>query len=140
MIRKVSGCLCKDTGFCYRAEASNPRPMGHSVCVACKSLLKYWMTQPQLASLWERMVKKKKRRRRRRIHLQFDPCVRRIPWKQKWQPTPVFLPGKSHGQRSLACCSPWGCKESDMTEQLAQPQLAGIPFRKPLVVQFLSRV
>ena len=37
--------------------------MGHSVCVACKSLLKYWMNQPQLASLWERMVKKKKKKK-----------------------------------------------------------------------------
>ena len=33
-----------------------------------------------------------------------------------WKPTPVFLPGKSHGQRSLAGCSPWGCEEWDMTE------------------------
>ena len=31
----------------------------------------------------------------------FDPCVRKIPWRRRWQPTPVFLPGKSHGQRSL---------------------------------------
>ena len=34
----------------------------------------------------------------------------------KWQPTPVLLPGKSHGLRSLVGYSPWGCKESDMTE------------------------
>ena len=33
-----------------------------------------------------------------------------------WQPTPVFLPGESHGQRALAGYSSWGCKESDMTE------------------------
>ena len=39
-----------------------------------------------------------------------------IPWKKKWQPTPVFLPGKSQGQRNLVDYSPWGCKESDMTE------------------------
>ena len=38
-------------------------------------------------------------------------------WRRKWQPTPVFLPGKPHGQRSLAGYSPWGRKESDMTEQ-----------------------
>ena len=38
--------------------------------------------------------------------------------KRKWQPTPVFLPGKSHGQRSLAGYSPWGLKESDTTELL----------------------
>ena len=35
-----------------------------------------------------------------------------------WQPTPVLLPGKSHGQRSLVGCSPWGCEESDTTERL----------------------
>ena len=39
-------------------------------------------------------------------------------WRRKWQPTPVFLPGESHGQRSLVGYSPWGCKESDTTEQL----------------------
>ena len=37
-------------------------------------------------------------------------------WRRKWQPTPVFLPGKSHGQRSLAGYCPWGCKESDTAE------------------------
>ena len=44
--------------------------------------------------------------------------VGKIPWSRKWQPTPVFLPGKSHGQRSLAGYNPWGQKESDTTEQL----------------------
>ena len=38
------------------------------------------------------------------------------PWMRKWQPTPVFLPGKAYEQRSLAGYSPWGCEESDMTE------------------------
>ena len=37
------------------------------------------------------------------------------PLEKKWQPTPVFLPGKSHGQRSLGAYGPWGCKELDMT-------------------------
>ena len=45
-----------------------------------------------------------------------DPWVRRIPWRREWQPTPVFLPGEAHGQRSLAGYSPWGRRESDMTE------------------------
>ena len=44
----------------------------------------------------------------------FDPWVGKIPWRRKWKPTPVFLPGGSHGQRSLADYSPWGCKESVM--------------------------
>ena len=41
-----------------------------------------------------------------------------MPWRKTWQPTPVFLPGKSHGQRSLVGYSPWGRKELDTTEQL----------------------
>ena len=45
--------------------------------------------------------------------------VRKIPWSGKWQPTPVFLPGKDHGQRNLVGCSPWGCKESEMTKRLS---------------------
>ena len=40
---------------------------------------------------------------------------RKIPWKRKWQPTPVFLPGKPLGQRSLVGYSPWGCKGSNTT-------------------------
>ena len=39
-------------------------------------------------------------------------------WRRQWQPTPVLLPGKSHGWRSLVGCSPWGQKESDTTERL----------------------
>ena len=55
----------------------------------------------------------------------FNPWVMKIPWRREWQATPVFLPGKSHGQRSLGWgrggeggYSPWGHKELDMTEQL----------------------
>ena len=46
----------------------------------------------------------------------FPPWVGKIPWRREWQPNPVFLPGKSRGQRSLAGCIPWGHKESDTTE------------------------
>ena len=48
----------------------------------------------------------------------FDPWVGKIPWRRTWQPTPVFLPGESHGQRSLVGYGPWDRKESDMTERL----------------------
>ena len=48
----------------------------------------------------------------------FDPWVGKIPWRREWQPSPVLLPGESHGQRSLAGYSPWGHKELDMTERL----------------------
>ena len=53
---------------------------------------------------------------RRHKRCQFDPSIRKIPWRRKWQPIPVFLPGKSHEQRSLVGYSPWGCKELDTTE------------------------
>ena len=45
------------------------------------------------------------------------PWVGKIPWRRKWQPTPVFWPGESHGWRSLVGYSPQGCKEFDTTEQ-----------------------
>ena len=46
----------------------------------------------------------------------FDPWVGKVLWRRAWQPTPVFLPRESYGQRSLVGCSPWGRKELDMTE------------------------
>ena len=46
----------------------------------------------------------------------FDPWVGKIPWRRAWQHSPVFLPGESHGQRSLEDSGPWFIKESDMTE------------------------
>ena len=49
---------------------------------------------------------------------QVDPWVGKIPWRRKWQPASVCLPGKSQGRRSLVGYSPWGCKESDTTEWL----------------------
>ena len=74
-----------------------------------KFLVNLWLVQCNyyyfVASLVVQTVK----------HLQcrgpgFSLWVRKIPWRRKWQPTPVLLPGKSHGQRSLAGCSPWGCR------------------------------
>ena len=59
----------------------------------------------------------------------FDPGIGQIPWKRKWQPTPVFLPGKFHGQKSLVGYRPWGLRESDMTEHTCthmERQLLGV--------------
>ena len=53
---------------------------------------------------------------RRSRRCRFNPWVRKIPWRRKWQPTPVFLPGETRGQRSLDGYSPWGRKASDTTE------------------------
>ena len=49
----------------------------------------------------------------------YSVCVEKIPWSRKWQPTPGFLPVKSHGQRSLLGYSPWRLKESDTTKRPA---------------------
>ena len=63
-----------------------------------------------------------------RLRIFLFPCNSNFVWiicsqqqwfrRRQWHPTPVFLPGKSHGRRSLVGCSPWGCQESDMTERL----------------------
>ena len=52
--------------------------------------------------------------RRCRFHAWF----RKILWRRKWQPTPIFFPGKFSGERSLSGYNPWGCKESDVPERL----------------------
>ena len=67
-----------------------------------------WMSQVALV-VKNPLCKRPKRCR-------FDPWVGKIPWRRAWQLTPVFLPGESHGQRSLAGYSPWDHKESDMAK------------------------
>ena len=52
------------------------------------------------------------------VRCEFEPWVRKIPWRREWQPTPVFLPRESHGQRCLAGFSPQGHTESDTMRQL----------------------
>ena len=62
------------------------------------------------------MVKTPTYQYRRHRRQGFNRWLGKIPRRKKWQPIPVFLPGESHGQRRLAGYSPWGHKESDMTE------------------------
>ena len=54
---------------------------------------------------------------KKQVSVPFCNWIMHPSWRREWQPTPVFLPGESRGQRSLARYSPWGCKESDMTER-----------------------
>ena len=68
----------------------------------------------KLASLVAQVVKNLLQCRRPRV----QSWVRKIPGRRKWQPTPVFLPGESHGQRSLSGYSPWAPKELDTTKRL----------------------
>ena len=53
--------------------------------------------------------------------MQVQYLVRKIPWRREWQPTPVFLPGRSHALKSLAGYSPWGLKELDVIEHILTP-------------------
>ena len=54
------------------------------------------------------------------VRRRFNPWVGKIPWRSKWLPTPIFMPGKSHAQRSLEGYRPWGHKASDTTELTSQ--------------------
>ena len=63
--------------------------------------------------------------------LGFDPWVGKMPWKRKWQPTLVFLPGKSHGKRTLAGYSPWGHRRVGHTQAQAHGTLCGKKSPRP---------
>ena len=71
----------------------------------------------------------------------FDPWVGKIPWKRKWQPTPVFLPGKSHGQSSLAGCRLWGCKgiRHNLATKQRQQLVSMTVLFSPSALQFLCK-
>ena len=65
----------------------------------------------------------------------FDPWVGKIPWRRKWQPTPVFLPGKSHGQRKLVLYSPWVAKS---WTRLSNFTFTFLPRNKCLLISWLQ--
>ena len=92
-------------------------------CVSCPSILwpcNSWPHGPHIyASLVAQIVKNLPAK----IEPGFNFWIRKIPWRKNWQPTPVFLPGEFHGQRSLAGYSPWDCKESDTTEWLTHTHI-----------------
>ena len=92
-----------NSGDSYRKN-SNCREVFLSVSGIARTRLPRWLR-------WWRICLQCRRPR-------FDPWVGKIPWRSKWEPTPVFLLGEFHGQRSLAGYSPWARKESDTTKQL----------------------
>jgi len=98
-----------------RLPNSPTRKVRASVCLSVMLSSCLWaaltLLIPDVASNKEPACQCKRHKR-----LEFDPYVGKIPWRKKWQPTAVFLPGKSHGQRSLADYSPWSCRELDTTD------------------------
>ena len=69
----------------------------------------------------------------------FDPWVGKIPWRRVWQPTPVFWPGESHGQRCLVGYSPQDCKELDTTEHQRTDAFELLCWRRLLRVPWTAR-
>ena len=77
---------------------------------------------------------------RRHKRLGFNPWVGKIPWRREGQPTPVFLPGESHGQRSLVGCSPWGRKELDTTQRLIHTSSQLVDHSSPNILKMLKYI
>ena len=73
----------------------------------------------------------------RRKRCRFDSWVGNIPWRKKWQPTPVFLPGEFHGQRSLVGYSPQGHTELEKTEATQHACVLRVGTTKTLLLQLL---
>ena len=86
----------------------------HSICQ------QIWKTQ-QWPQDWKRSVvipTPKKGNAKECSNYRTIALISHASWRRQWHPTPVLLPGKSHGRRNLVGCSPWGLEESDMTERL----------------------
>ena len=100
--------MCIEKDCCLRRlQLSRSRESEITLTIIFKGLLS-WYSGEESASQC-----------RRPKRLGFDSWVRKISWRRKWQPPQVFLLGKSHGQRSLGGCNPWGHKESDILEWLS---------------------
>ena len=103
----------EDTANNEQSQSLNPSSSGYESTFllphcALASYYLYWIIGLPWSFRWHS------------IHLQcrrpgFDPWIGKIPWRRDWLPTPIFLPGEFHGQRSLVGYSPWGHKESDTT-------------------------
>ena len=97
----------------------------HASCnaaVICSFIFSSWEVYD-----WWHSGKKFTHQHRRSGRPGFDPWMGKVPWRRKWQATPVFLPGKSRGWRSLVDYSPQGCKGSDTTEWVNNMRINPLP-------------
>ena len=113
----------------FSRESSWSRSWTWVSCISCiaKQILYHWATREILAVLlrsanWCATGKESTCQCRRHKRCRFSPWVRKIPWRRKWQPTLLFLPGEFHGQRCLAGYSSWGHKQSNTAEHSTQNQ------------------
>ena len=115
----------------YPAHLSVPFPQGHRLALCLCHILVvliifHTLHQQKDSSMKSRMTgfpagtsgKEPACQCRRHKRPRFNTWVRKIPWRRAWQPTPVFLPGESHGERSLLGYGPWGRKELDTIEAI----------------------
>ena len=119
-------CYALDTMYFFHLSLQVPHE-AHGILIL-ENWEMHWLTDlPGIAvgSYWQTQANLTQKRHSFHLNIQsqcgrpgFDPRVRKIPWRRKWQPTPELLPGKFHGWRSLVGYSPWSHKESDMTERL----------------------
>ena len=93
--------ILKQVAICFSRGSSQPRDQTRVSCISCIAGKLFTTVPPGTPATAE-------------IH--HNSIF--YPWRRRWHPTPVLLPGKSHGWRSLVGCSPWGHKESDTTERL----------------------
>ena len=118
----MAGQECRELGLCPHLTRNTFLSLDLHLCVWKSEMLNWtwWRLQFLFKGLpWWLQGKESVCQCKR---CGFDPWVKKIPWRRKWQPTPVFFPGKSNGQRSLEGYSPWGPKGSDMTECRKQQQ------------------
>ena len=137
----VAFCYHLDSGLLdsvsYLCQAAVPSGAGleHSLLLpqarhfCCPPGLPRWLTGKESTC----QCRKSRRCSRRR----FNPWVRKIPWRRKWQLTPVFLPGRSHGQRSLVGYSPWSAKNGTWLSNQAHTQERAEEWRQDLQICLL---
>ena len=111
---RSASCFLGSGIWGHRCEASIPAdPLIGQMCLWPRTFAR-WLKKKGASPMAQRVKNLLQYRRHRRWW--FDSWIWKIPWRRKWQPTPGFLPGESHGQRSLEGYSPWSRKELDRTE------------------------
>ena len=121
MILFLKPCSCD---FVQRSAKNLTTPLPFPVLGSCFSLACSYLITGKSRSVWDfpggASGKESACQCRRHKRHGFDPSIRKILWRREWQPTPVVLPGKFHGQKGIKGYRPWDHKELDVTEQLSR--------------------
>ena len=112
-------CLRYLQWYPRETEKTKPRTLGEILISASTATTnnKHTLTTSRIMSGIQQKITRDAKRQDKTQSIETNKHLTRV-WRRQWHPTPVLLPGKSHGQRSLVGCSPWGRYELDTTEQL----------------------